>query len=295
MLDLKMLTGAAWAMHPEHVDVMLRRLALPLTLEPEKLEAARQALGKKMRQVSGRVAVLSIQGPIEQRMSAMGYYYGGGSTEACEGCLQDLLSSREVEAIVLDIDSPGGTSYGVAELADRIYEARSKKPIYAIANSMAASAAYWIASAASQLVVTPGGDVGSVGVYAMHVDMSKALDDSGIKVTIAKAGKYKAENNPFEPLTQDARDYLQEMVDECYTQFVKAVARNRGVSVQVVREKFGQGRVVSADKAVELGMADKVMSFSQLIEKLTGGGSALPPRGPSMQMLRLRQAHRKAQ
>src|SRR5690606_18611702 len=142
-----------------------------------------------------------------------------------------------------------------------------------MANSMAASAAYWIASAADQVIVTPSGDVGSVGVYTMHVDYSEALANEGIKVNIVKAGKYKAELSPYHPLSDEGRDFLQEQVDDTYSRLVKTLARNRDVSVQTVRNDFGQGRIVPAAKAVEAKMADRIMTFSELLNKLTAGGS----------------------
>lgn len=259
-----------------------------------QLTETRMAAAKALKKVTGKVAVLSIHGVIEQRLSALSYWYGGCATEQVEAVLEALLAHRDIEAIVLDVDSPGGTSYGVEELSDRIFAAREKKPIYAVANSMAASAAYWIASAASQVFVTPGGDVGSVGVYAMHLDYSKAYEEFGVKATIAKAAKYKAEFNQFEPLTEDANAHLQEMVDECYAKFLKAVARNRGISVKEVQAKYGEGRTLSADKAKAAGMVDKVSTLVEVLEKLGGGQQASTVRLSDVGVLRMRHEQRKA-
>lgn len=298
MIDLNSLASGLWLMDIDRLLAM-QRLALRDLRNlpsPEDLAAARQTAAAAMRAIKGKVAVFPIQGVIEHRMSMWGYFYGSFSTELGEQVLAQLLAARDVEAIVLDIDSPGGTSYGTEEFAEKLYEARAVKPIYAVANSMAASAAYWIASAATQIAVTPGGDVGSIGVYAMHVDYSQALAEAGIKVTIAKAGKYKAELNPYEPLTEEARDYLQESVDDTYTKFTKAVARNRGVSVVEVRDKFGQGRVLPAEKAKAVGMADRVLSLSALLERLGGSGLADLGKGrrSSAEVLRLRHARQKS-
>jgi signal peptide peptidase SppA len=251
-----------------------------------QLQDLRRAQFDGMRR-AGKVAVLPIQGVIEQK----GWW--GCSTEIVEQQLDKLVDAGEVDAIVLDIDSPGGSCYGVEELAERIYAARARKPIYAVANSLAASAAYWIATAATQLLVTPSGDVGSVGVFAIHAELSKALEREGVKVTIAKAGRYKAEMNPFEPLTQDARDHLQETVDAVYTKFVRAVARNRGVAPALVREKFGQGRCVSADQAMAAGMADQVQTLNALLQRLGGGAVSNRDRGASLEILRLRHQRRR--
>ena len=160
---------------------------------------------------------------------------------------------------------------------------------------MAASAAYWIASAASSLTVTPGGDVGSVGVYAMHVDYSRALDEAGITVNIVKAGKYKAEGSPFQPLDNAARDHLQDRVDAIHGRFVAALARNRDVSREAVRQDFGQGRLVSARDAVSRKMADRTATLENVLERLKGGEAArqADTGRPSVEVMRLRQEHRK--
>src|SRR5690606_12609791 len=111
-----------------------------------------------------------------------------------------------VGTIVLDVDSPGGGVYGVAEFAEEIYKARGQKRIVAVANSMAASAAYWIATAADELVVTPGGEVGSIGVYMLHEDWSGAYEKAGIKPTVIKFGENKAEGIDVEPLSESAQE-----------------------------------------------------------------------------------------
>src|SRR5690606_30987632 len=147
--------------------------------------------------------------------------------------------------------SPGGQVNGIQELSDLIYSARGKKPIIAVANHMMASAAYWIGTAADEIVVSPSGEVGSIGVFAVHEDISGALAQDGVKVSIIKEGKYKAEANPFEPLNEEARAAIQESVSEAYGAFVGAVARNRSVDAEVVRNGFGEGRMMGAQRAVE--------------------------------------------
>ena len=160
---------------------------------------------------------------------------------------------------------------GVEELSAEIFQARGQKPITAVANSLAASAAYWIATAADELVVTPSGEVGSIGVFAAHEDVSGMLEQAGVKVNLVSAGRYKTEGNPFEPLTEEARASIQGRVDEYYEQFVSAVARNRGVKRSEVRNGFGEGRVVGAKQAVSLGMADRVGTLDETINRALGG------------------------
>ena len=144
----------------------------------------------------------------------------------------------------MDVDSPGGSVFGLKELSQKIFDARGTKPIYAVANSMAGSAAYYIASAADQMIVTPSGEVGSIGTIAIHEDMSVALENEGVKITVIKAGRFKGEGNNFEPLSEEAISNAKREVDAYYGQFVDAVARNRGVSPKAVRNGFGEGRMV---------------------------------------------------
>jgi capsid assembly protease len=290
---------STWLISPEHAERLSARMArvteLPTAKQLNKYrEAQAAAQAQALRKVSGRVAVLPVQGAIEQRGSEISYFYGGFSCDLGEQAIAQLLAAKDVDAIVLDVDSPGGSIYGVEELADRINDARAKKPIIAIANSLMASAAYWIGSSASQVLSTPGGDVGSIGVYCMHVDYSGMLEQSGIKVSFVKAAKFKAEANPYEALSDVARENLQAGVDEAYGKFLKAVARGRGVPVSKVKDSFGQGRCLSADDAFEAGMIDRIVSFNQLMDKLTGGASSqMKTSRASAEVMRLRHEQEK--
>jgi signal peptide peptidase SppA len=187
-----------------------------------------------------------------------------------------------VSAIVLDVDSPGGTVQGVSELAEAIYEARGAKPVAAVANSCAASAAYWVASQASELYAAPGAEVGSIGVYTMHADVSEALKQDGIAVSLISAGKYKTELSHYGALTVDARAAVQKTVDEHYGAFVRAVARGRRKSQTAVRDGMGEGRMLLPDAAKAEGMIDGVATLGQVIAKMVergqrGGSSASSP------------------
>lgn len=211
---------------------------------------------------SGLVAVVPVWGVLTQHADP---WWPGVSCDEIAAWLDAALASP-ADSVVLDVDSPGGSVYGVQELGDKIYNARKIKPILAVANSMACSAAYWLGASASRFYCTPGGDVGSVGVYSVHADYSEQLKAEGVKVTVTKAGRYKAELGPYEPLTQDARDALQQSVDECYRQFVRAVARGRAVPAGHVMTEFGQGRSVSAARARSAKMIDDTATLDQVLQ-----------------------------
>jgi signal peptide peptidase SppA len=298
--DLSALNHSIYLMEPTRLKLAVQQaLLLPCpqvrdvaAFRTERLELARQAASRAVKTAKGKVGVIPIYGPIEQRMSGRLMKLGGTSTEEVGVALDALTADASVGAVVLHVDSPGGSSYGVMELSDKIYAARAQKPIHAISDSLAASAGIWLASAASSLSVTPSGDVGSVGVYALHVDESKALETEGIKVTAIQAGKFKLEGAPWEPLTAEAMAHFQEEINYTYGQFVGALARNRGVSKKRVEEDFGQGRLLNAEQALKVGLVDHIQTFEQLMSKLMGSGSE-HLKVASMEVLRLRHEARK--
>lgn len=223
------------------------------------------------------VGVIQIRGTISQHaegdLSSM--LFGGSATEAISAQLKEFLADDSVGKIVLDIDSPGGVTYGVSELAAEIFRARGQKPIVAVANSLAASAAYWIGSAADEFYVTPGGMVGSIGVYAVHQDISKMAEDEGVKTTLISAGKYKTSGNQFEPLDDEARGQIQARVNDIYEAFISDVARGRGVPPSAVRSGYGQGDVLTAKAAKAAGMVDGIATYDEVLRR--------PVRGQAMQ------------
>ena len=232
-----------------------------------------------MRAGGGSIAVLPLYGVVTQRGNMADDISGPGSvsTQKFSQALRQALADPTVGQILIDIDSPGGSVYGVQELAAELLQARQSKPVVAIANSLAASAAYWIGCSASEIYVTPGGEVGSIGVWQAHQDYSKAMDEAGIKTTLISAGKYKVEGNPYTPLDPDAESFLQSRVDDYYGTFTKAVAKGRGVGIDAVRNGMGQGRVLGADAALEQKMVDGVMTFDQVVKKMQRDAKAGKP------------------
>lgn len=227
-----------------------------------------EAKARPAASVKGNVAVMPLFGVLAQRMDMMDEISGGTSTEKFTKQFQAAVADPSIKAIVLNVDSPGGSVYGTQELAEVIFEARAQKHIVAIANSCAASAAYWIASAADEFVVTPGGEVGSIGVITIHEDWSGAMEKAGVKPTLIRAGKFKYEGSYYEPLSDEAKAAIQEKVDVYYDAFVGTVARNRGVSVKEVKNGFGQGRMMTADAAKAAGMVDRIDTLDGVLNRL---------------------------
>ena len=239
----------------------------------------------------GGIAVIPIYGVITQRGNMVDDVSGPGmvSTQIVTQMLRQAVADEAVSQILLDIDSPGGSVYGVSELGDAILSARAQKPVVAIANSLAASAAYWIGSQAGEFYVTAGGEVGSIGVWQAHQDYSKAMDEAGVKTTLISAGKFKVEGNPYAPLDEEAQGFMQSRVDDYYAAFTKAVAKGRGVPITEVRDGMGQGRVLGADAALAQNMVDGIASFDQVLSKMhkdaASSAKSSPPAKPKTSRL----------
>ena len=268
-----------WAILPEKLEVIVavvNRYFSGEKLTAEEVQMRIQGAAKPNERAIGSVAILPLFGTIFPRANLFSETSGGTSAEVFGKRFDELVRDPSVGAIILDIDSPGGQSTGIQELSKKIYEARGSKPIIAMANYLAASAAYWIATAADEIVVSPSGEVGSVGVYAVHEDDSQSLANDGIKMTFISEGKYKTEGNPYEPLSDEARAAIQQRVSEVYQNFTKDIARNRGVSQADAMNKFGEGRVISAKQAVSMGMADRIATMDETIQRVQRGLAKRP-------------------
>lgn len=272
--------ASPWAILPEKLAVLQSLIALWATGEKTPaMEVAEivAATPREKARTDGAIAVLPLMGVLAQRSNLLDDTSGATSIERFSSLFRQALADQEVGAIIIQVDSPGGSVYGIQEAADLIFrsrEAASGKRIVAVADSLAASAAYWIASAADEISVTPGGEVGSIGVLTAHDDMSAMMERLGVTRTYISAGRYKVEGHPYAPLDDEARVAIQERVDDYYTAFVASVARGRGVTPAAVREGFGEGRVVGAALALQLGMADRVETLRQVVERIGGRRSA---------------------
>jgi signal peptide peptidase SppA len=294
---LRAFATRAWFIDPrkaeEIVALLEFRAANGPRSEPYRAEPVTpQPVG----QTQGKIAVLRLYGSIVPRMEHVrDVSASAASMVDFQRAFRAAAADPAVKAIVLDIDSPGGTVDLVPETAAMIREAHSaERPVIAVANTLAASAAYWLASAAGELVVTPSGEVGSIGVYLVHQDVSRALEAEGVAVTFISEGPRKVEGNPFEPLTAESRAALQANVRHYYDLFTRDVAKYRNVPVAVVRadpekdeQHFGGGRVYPASVAVKLGMADRVDTLEGTIRRLMGGSEPRNKRRADLQRRRL--------
>jgi len=216
----------------------------------------------------GSIAVIAVRGTIVQRADQLGLCEGGTSTEDISLALRMAIADPAIGQVVLHQHSPGGSVYGVQELGDEIRDLRKQKPIVGFVSSLSASACYWIGSQCTELYVTPGGEVGSIGVWSAHQNIRAYLEKEGIDIRLISAGRFKTEGHPYDALSDEAAAFMQSRVDDYYAAFTTAVARGRGVAVADVRDGMGQGRVLGADAALAAKMVDGVMTFDDLIRKM---------------------------
>ncbi|MEF9388612.1 S49 family peptidase [Ralstonia solanacearum species complex bacterium KE056] len=224
-----------------------------------------------------QIAVIPIHGTLVRRTVGLEAESGLASYTAIGDQLDAALADPGVAAILLDVDSPGGESSGVFDLADRIRAVAAVKPVWAVANDMAFSAAYALASAASRMFVSRTGGVGSIGVIAMHVDQSVKDAKDGIRYTAVFAGARKNDLNPHAPITDEAQAQLQAEVSRIYGLFVATVASYRGLSAEAVTAT--EAGLFFGQDAVAAGLADTVGTFDDALAQLT---ASLSPAVPAM-------------
>lgn len=238
------------------------------------------------------VAVLDLEGPLAKRLSTVSAICEGTSTNLIADYFQQAVEDPEVKGIILNIDSPGGAVDGTMDLARAIYAARGKKPILALADGQACSAAYWIGAAADAFYLANETTMaGSIGVVFTHVDQSKALEKAGLVVTEITAGKYKRAISSYKPLDEEGKAILSELADDIYTLFVNDISSFRGVPVEQVLDRMAEGRVFMGQKAIEAGLVDGVSTLDDLVSLIAtgraprkaGAGAALLPLNPSLE------------
>jgi signal peptide peptidase SppA len=260
-----------WAIHPECLSRAM------LDLLAHQIEASTSIKPSFAGLKENKVAIIPIQGVLtSDGPSWYGTNYGTISDAA-----EKAAADPSVKRIVLSVDSPGGEVVGLPETANIIAQAAKIKPVSAMVEGMSASAAYWLTSQASDVTLTPSGEVGSVGVRMMHMDISKMLEDAGVKVTELQAGQFKTEWSPYKPLSDDAKADMQRRLEETHQEFMDAISGGRGsrISQNMRRNSFGGGRVFSAKDALQHGFVDRIESRRNFFRAIAQEPEARPAIG----------------
>ncbi|WP_313026801.1 S49 family peptidase [Brucella sp.] len=261
MKVLEAALSAPWLIVQQNLEDILGIAAREKEWTPEVLEKYRSRPLERTERAArrGDVAILNIHGALFKRGNLFVDVCGAMSYEILNRDFQAALDDPSIKGIALYMDTPGGVASGCDEFAQSVFDARGKKPITAYVSGAACSAGYWIASAADKIVISESSMVGSIGVVM-------TIPKTGEKATEIVSSNAPAKRPDVE--TDEGRARIQQMVDDLETVFISAVARNRGVSEDTVKQKFGSGGVEIGAKAVALGMADKVGQFEQVLADL---------------------------
>lgn len=285
--------NSPWAIEPGKLQEIAGIYATHLRGDKIDLAAVEARIGKPLAnepqayEVIDGVAVIPIDGVMAKRANLMMQVSGGTSTQLIGRDLRQAAADPAVHAIVLHIDSPGGTVDGTQTLADLVAEIGQAKPVVTLAHGTMASAAYWVGSAASRVFIADSTTlVGSIGVVATHMDISGAEAMKGVKTTEIVAGAYKRVASQYAPLTKAGRSAMQEQVDYTYSLFVNAIAQQRGVSAEQVLADMADGRVFQGQQAIDAGLVDGVSTLDQLVALLNheraGAAHSTPRRASRM-------------
>jgi signal peptide peptidase SppA len=266
-------------LHPDKADLILHVLQGRIGIEPLAAPdpQSNRFVGSHRRdngsvssmRVANGVAILPIVGSLVNRGAWIGANSGLVSYEGIATQLREAQADPEVRAILLDIDSPGGEATGMFATANLVRAVNEVKPVVAFVNDVAASAAYGIASAAREIVVSPTSMVGSIGVVLTHLDRSGELEDRGVKPTLIHAGAHKIDGNPFGPLSDEVRADLQAEVLKIYDQFVGLVAEGRAGRISATAIRATEARTYLGADAIAQGLADRMASLDEVIAALS--------------------------
>jgi signal peptide peptidase SppA len=266
------LLRSPWAIEPTRLEEIQAIYATHLRGEKIDIEAIEARLGRPLANEQqaytvreGGVAVLSISGAISAKANLFTQISGGASAQLLTKQVQSMMDDPRVRAAVIDIDSPGGSVFGIPELAGAIKALSGEKPTVAVSTGMMASAGYWIGSAANAVYASGSTDlIGSIGVVMTH-----SYDPRGTtQKTEITAGKYKRMATDSKPLDAEGRAYLQGQVDHLYSVFAETVAENRRVSVEDVLANMADGRVFIGSQAKAAGLIDGIATVDTLVERL---------------------------
>lgn len=262
------LAGRPLALAPRALDAMLAAASLPLA--PPMAAASRHLVSET------GIAIVPVVGPLVSRGDWLSELFGAASYGDVGDAIAAAFADPAARAVLLEVDSPGGEVGGLFDLVERIgaFRRDAGKPLWAVASEAALSAGYAIASAADRLYVTRTGEVGSVGVVAVHVDESAADAMAGLKWTLIHAGARKTDGNPHEPLSPGALAGIQADVNALHAEFVALIAGNRGLGAEAVRAS--EAAIFRGRAAVAAGFADALGTVTQAVADLAA--SLEPPR-----------------
>lgn len=271
-----MQTPELFAIHPAYVDrltskrlTVRERANIPVAYVTNAAGDRLAVNSSDVRRQSKAVAVLPLWGVLAQHSS----WYADTSTEQFVQDFRKLDNNAGVGSIIILTNSPGGSVFGVGEASDAVFAGRKRNRtrIIQVVNSLSASAAEWIGTAAGERVVTPGGEVGSIGVISIYLSASKALEQDGYEATVVRTPANKARFTGLEAATPEMVATMEQRNQQAYSRFVSAVARNRGVTTSTVIATFGRGETMNANEALSAGYVDAIATVDEVVSDAVSG------------------------
>lgn len=250
-----------WAIDPDS----LKSLCRVKDFESLSVKSEKRLSNTRTVSIRDGTAIIPIQGPITARSDLFSFFLGGTALTDLAKDFQTALDDDQVKAILFDIDSPGGVALGPAEMAEIIFNARGKKPIWSYVGRNGSSAAYWLASATEKIIANSSALLGSIGVVTT-IPVQEEPDSEGYK-NIEIVSSNAKQKRP-DPRTEEGITEIKRELDDLENQFIESVARYRATTVDVVKNDFGQGGVLIGKNAVLSGMADEIGSYEETLAKL---------------------------
>ncbi len=259
-----MINSRFWLGSKHQLDIFIKNI---IDIPTAEIQAELSAQNEpKSYDIIGKTAIIPINGPLLARQNIYSWWFGNSTYEGIENQINDALKNIDISNIILRIDSPGGVVTGIMDLVATLKKANEIKPITAYSDGMMTSAAYWIASASSKILITPTAEVASIGVILIHSEFTKFFDEAGIKNTIFRSGEKKAIGTPYEELSEDAREKFQEDVNYIRMEFAKSVSENRNIPIETVLET--ESTTLIGNQALKNKLIDGIDNFSNLIYSL---------------------------
>ena len=249
--------GKLWAGDEASYDFALNASAAALAYQT----SGKEAIKSDLLSLQDNVGVISIAGPLIPGEAGFMSFFGLTGYGDVRNALVEAAQNPEIKSILLAINSGGGAVDGCADCATLISQVNAVKPVLTYADGTIASAAYWLGSQASAVLIGPTTIAGSIGVVLKHSEMSKMRSAAGITDTVIRSGEFKQLANPVEPLSDVAKAELQVLSDDILAVFHSAVSTGRDMSVAAVESKMGKGREFVGKRAVSAGLADGISTY----------------------------------
>ena len=283
-LDIVLPNDPVWAVEPSAFGVWLSKLT------PDAVEAAQHRsvpASPELMRVEQGVAVIPLEGVMMKRPTLFQAFFGGASTQLVQQAVEMATADEAITAIVIRVDSPGGSGDGIAELSDAVFAAAERKMVVAHVSGMAASAALWAVAGADRIITGKLDMVGSIGTRMLLFDVSRMFENAGIKPVVIDTGEFKSTGAAGVPITDRQIEHLQSIVDTFFDEFVSAVSRGRGMTDAAVRA-VADGRIFMPREALRLGLIDGIGTLDETVQALQSGrlptGRGGGPRGARKQL-----------